>query len=71
MSIAVYFLSVPSDGHCREQIERREKKKKHFKGDLLRSKEVVTFLQKIDGLCEENLLSVFSDFKNVFVPKPY
>ena len=45
-------------------MKDEEKNKKHYNGDLFRSKNVVTFLSKIDALCEKNLLSIFSDFKN-------
>jgi hypothetical protein len=47
-----------------KKLQDTEKKKKHYDGALFRSKGVVTFLSKIDALCEKNLLSVFSDFKN-------
>ncbi len=47
-----------------KQLKDEEEKKKHYNGDLFRSNEVVTFLSKIDALCEKNLLSVFTDFKN-------
>jgi hypothetical protein len=47
-----------------KKLQDTEKQKKHYDGALFRSKGVVTFLSKIDALCEKNILSVFSDFKN-------
>ena len=46
------------------KLKDEEEKKTHYNGDLFRSNEVVTFFSKSDALCEENLLSVFTDFKN-------
>ena len=46
------------------ELKDEEEKKDIYNGDLLRSVEVVTFLSKIDALCEKNLMSVFTDFKN-------
>ena len=46
------------------KLKNQEEKRHIYNGDLLRSTEVVNFLSKIDSLCEKNLLSVFTDFKN-------
>ena len=47
-----------------DKLKVEEEKKDIYNGDLLRSPEVVNFLSKIDSLCEENLMTVFTDFKN-------
>ena len=47
-----------------KKLKEAEKSKNHYDRDLFRSKAVITFLSKIETLCEKNLLSVFSDFKN-------
>ena len=46
------------------KLKVKEEKERQYNGDLFRSNEVVTFLSKIDSLCEKNLISVFTDFKN-------
>ena len=46
------------------KLKDEEEKRDIYNGDLLRSNEVVNFLSKIDSLCEKNLMSVFTDFKN-------
>ena len=52
------------------KLKDEEEKRGIYNGDLLRlrSTEVVNFLSKIDSLCEKNLMSVFTDFKNYTEP---